>query len=229
MNARIISAIFRKTMKDMFKNARMLLLFLMFPLMTIGFCYMMPEQKDFFATIFIPMHLILVPSSTVAAIISEEKEKNTLTTLMLANVRPIDYFAGIAIFIFIVCVIGTSLFMFTLDLTGVEILRFYTITVLGVTCSMIVGAIVGLISENQMTANAIVTPIAIILGVIPMFSVFNETLRNITSIIYTQSISNVLTNISEAISIKSLLIMLANFLICNVVFSIVYKIHRLVN
>ena len=46
----------------------------------------MPEL--FFTKLFAIMYIGMAPITSVAAIISEEKEKNTLRVLMMANVKP---------------------------------------------------------------------------------------------------------------------------------------------
>ncbi len=227
MSTRKILAIFQKTAKDALANKRLILVFLIFPVMTLIFYNMMPEEKDFFATIFIPMHLILVPASTMAAIISEEKEKNTLKSLILANVKPLEYFIGVGLLVLISTLLCTSLFLITMNISGIEYLRFYIIITLSSLCSMIIGSMVGISSQNQMNANAMISPVAIIFGILPMFGAFNETIKNISSIIYTQTLSNVLNNLSNSISLKDYIIIILNFVLFIILFSFVYKKKKL--
>lgn len=227
MSIRKISAIFQKTLKDAIANKRLLLVFLIFPIMSIAFYYMMPEEGEFFSTIFIPMHLILVPASTMASIISEEKEKNTLKSLILANIKPLEYFIGVGLLVLISTILCTSIFLINMNLIGTQYLMFYTIITLASLCSMIIGATIGIASQNQMNANAMISPAAIILGILPMFSEFNETIKNISSIIYTQTLSNVLNSLSTSISFKDYIIMLSNFIIFIILFSVVYKKRKL--
>lgn len=230
MNIKKITAIFQKTLKDMLKNKRTLLMFLIFPIMTLVFYNLMPQQKEFFSTIFIPIHLILVPASLVASIISEEKEKNTLRSLILSNVKPLEYFLGIGIFVLLISILSSSLFLIVMNLTStIELVRFFIMVTLSVLCSMVVGSVIGIIADNQMSANALIMPVSIILGIVPMFSAFNDTIKTLSSYIYTQTLSNVIASIGESILFKDYLIMIVNFMVCLIIFTLVYRKKKLDN
>lgn len=229
MNIKKIMAIFQKTFKDMLKNKRTLLMFLIFPIMTLVFYNLMPGQKEFFSTIFIPIHLILVPASLVASIISEEKEKNTLRSLILSNVKPLEYFLGIGIFVLLISILSSSLFLIVMNLTSIELVRFFIMVTLSVLCSMVVGSVIGIIADNQMSANALIMPVSIILGIVPMFSAFNDTIKTLSSYIYTQTLSNVIASIGESILFKDYLIMIVNFIVCLIIFTLVYRKKKLDN
>lgn len=229
MSIRKTIAVFQKTYKDMLKNKKSLVIFLMFPIMALVFYNLIPEEKEFFSTIFLPIHLIVVPASMIAAIISEEKEKNTLRQLIMANVKPLEYFIGIGLFVFIMSILSASLFLLILSLTSIELLRFYIIVSLTILCSMVIGSVVGILSQTQMNANALIMPLSIILGILPMFSAFNDTIKNIASIFYTQTLSNVITSISKSISIKDFTIMLLNFFISLALFTLIYRKKKLDN
>ena len=79
-----VTAILWKQCKDTLKNKTILIQFLMFPVMTVimenaveipG----MPEH--FFVNLFAVMYVGMAPLTCMAAVISEEKEKNTLRVL----------------------------------------------------------------------------------------------------------------------------------------------------
>lgn len=74
-----------------------------------------------------------------------------------------------------------------------------------------------------------IMPLSIILGILPMFSAFNDTIKNIASIFYTQTLSNVITSISKSISIKDFTIMLLNFFISLALFTLIYRKKKLDN
>lgn len=220
-------AIFEKTFKDMMKNKKVLIMFLLFPIMTIFFYNMIPEEKEFFSNIFLPMHLIVIPASLIASIIGEEKEKNTLKVLRMANVKPLEYFIGIGIFVFIASLLSVSLFLIVIKLSLIELIRFYIIVSLATICSMVIGAAVGIISRNQMSASSFVMPISIILGTIPIFSAFNETIKNIADITYTQRLLNVVGSIYNPITSTDYIVMLINFFLFLTLFNLVYRKRKL--
>ena len=83
--------IIKKQLKDTFKNKTILIQFLLFPIMTLVMenAINMEGMPDlFFTKLFSVMYIGMAPLTSVAAIISEEKEKNTLRVLMMANVKP---------------------------------------------------------------------------------------------------------------------------------------------
>ena len=108
-----ISVIFLKQLKDTLKNKAILIQFVMFPLMavimenTVKFGDM-PEK--FFVKLFSVMFVGMAPLTCISAIISEEKEKNTLRTLMMSNVKPLEYLCGIGSYVWLMCMAGTAVF-----------------------------------------------------------------------------------------------------------------------
>ena len=94
--------IIKKQLMDTLKNKTILIQFILFPVMTLIMentvrLEGMPEL--FFAKLFSIMYMGMAPLTATAAIISEEKEKNTLRVLMMANVAPWQYLAGVGIYV----------------------------------------------------------------------------------------------------------------------------------
>lgn len=103
---RNVLIIIKKQLKDTIKNKTILIQFLLFPIMTLIMEYAividgMPEL--FFTKLFSIMYIGMAPLTSVAAIISEEKEKNTLRVLMMANVKPWQYLMGVGIYVWLIC------------------------------------------------------------------------------------------------------------------------------
>ena len=74
-------AIIKKQLKDTLKNKTVLIQFIMFPMLTLIMNHTiaidgMPE--NFFVNLFATMYIGMAPLTSIAAIIAEEKEKNTL-------------------------------------------------------------------------------------------------------------------------------------------------------
>ena len=91
---RNVFIILKKQLKDTLKNKTVLIQFLLFPVMTLIMEHAitlndMPEL--FFTKLFSTMYIGMAPLTAMAAIISEEKEQNTLRVLMMANVKPWQY------------------------------------------------------------------------------------------------------------------------------------------
>ena len=103
--------ILKKQLKDTLKNKTVLIQFILFPVMTLimenaikidG----MPEL--FFTKLFSVMYIGMAPLTSVASIISEEKEKNTLRVLTMANVKPWQYLIGVGFYVWFICMLGAG-------------------------------------------------------------------------------------------------------------------------
>ena len=106
---RNVGVIFKKQLKDTLKNKTVLIQFLMFPVMTLIMenCINVPDMPElFFTKLFAIMYMGMAPLTSVASIISEEKEKNTLRVLMMANVKPWEYLAGVGLYVWVLCMTG---------------------------------------------------------------------------------------------------------------------------
>lgn len=108
---RHILSVLWKQGKDTLQNKEILIQFVMFPVITIimenaieipG----MPEH--YFAMLFGAMYLGMAPLLCTSAILAEEKEKNTLRVLLMSNVRPGEYLAGVGIYVWCLCMAGAA-------------------------------------------------------------------------------------------------------------------------
>ena len=115
----------KKQLKDTLKNKTILIQFILFPIMTLIMEYAitldgMPEL--FFTKLFSIMYIGMAPLTSVAAIISEEKEKNTLRVLIMSNVKPWQYLTGVGLYVWLICMVGAGVMATRLDL---EAIAFY--------------------------------------------------------------------------------------------------------
>ena len=70
MKTNHITAIFKKTLKDMLRNKRQLLFFLMFPAMTYLFYYTMPEDNNMFPIVFLPINILFCSMNIMSSVIA---------------------------------------------------------------------------------------------------------------------------------------------------------------
>lgn len=222
-----IQAVFMKQLLDTVKNKTVFIQFLMFPIIAIIMenavkIEDMPEH--FFAKLFAVMFVGMAPLSCMSAIISEEKEKNTLRALMMSSVKPWQYLVSVGAYIFIMCMVGTAVFAVLGEYKGAELAVFILSVAFGIILSELIGAVIGIFSRNQMAATSLTLPIMMIFSFSPMLSMFNETIKKIAGITYLQQISNILNGMGTSeISVKSIIVISANFLIGLVLFASVYK------
>lgn len=226
-----ITAIFKKTFKDMIRNKRQLLFFLMFPIMTYLFYFTITDGQEMFPVIFLPINILFCSMNIMASVIAEEKEKGTLRSLIFANVKPLEYFLGNGLFVLLATIISSSLFLPILKITGINYLYFYLFVSLASICSIVLGATIGIIVKNQMSANAICAPATIILGMLPTFGAINENLHSISQLLYTtrfaDTIAEITSNLSVTINFEIVITYIINFIACLLLFSFVYKRKKL--
>lgn len=222
-----IGAILWKQMKDTLKNKTILIQFLMFPCMTIIMenaisIEGMPEQ--FFVNLFSSMYIGMAPLTSVASIISEDKEKNTLRVLQMSNVKAFEYLISNAIYIVFVCMMGSLVMGLVGGYRGRELYFFLLIMLVGHFISTIVGAAIGVASKNQMMATSLTVPIMMVFSFLPMLSMFNESIMKISKYFFTEQLFGLINNISYLhIDSENILILGVNLVVVFMIFVGVYQ------
>ena len=192
-----IFVIIKKQIRDTLKNKTILIQFILFPVMTLimenainldG----MPEH--FFVKLFAVMYIGMAPLVAAAGIIAEEKEKNTLRVLMMADVKPRQYLAGISTYVWAICMLGALVMSITLPAS----VRAFFILIMGIgfVISIIVGACIGIFSKNQMMATSLTMPLMLIFSFVPMLSMFNESIRKCSTAVFTQQLRLLMDNMT---------------------------------
>lgn len=220
--------IYRKQLKDTKNNMALWIQFVMFPVMAAIMensirVEGMPEH--FFVGMFTVMHVGMAPLTVSAAIISEEKEKNTLRMLLFANVKPLEYLCGTGGFVFTACMAGGVAFGFLGGYTGEKLLLFCLIMAAGILASMLFGAAIGVWSRTQIAATAVMTPVMMVFAFLPMLAMFNQTIEKIADIVYSQHIQLLMNSLNAGTpaEAKNVIAIAANVMIAVVLFGIAYR------
>lgn len=222
-----IGAILKKQIKDTLKNKTVLIQFIMFPALTLlmNNAIIMEEMpENFFVNLFATMYIGMAPLTSMAAIIAEEKEKNTLRVLMMSNVKPYEYLLGVGIYVWIACMVGAGVICVAgnYDLRTSSI--FMGIMAVGILASLLMGAAIGTWSKNQMMATSITVPVMMVFAFVPMLSLFNTTIEKIAKFIYSEQISRMLNQVGNLrIEMSNICIMVINMLLFVGLFTFAYK------
>lgn len=222
---RNIIIIIKKQLKDTINNKTILIQFILFPIMTLIMEYAitiegMPEL--FFTKLFSVMYIGMAPLTSVAAIISEEKEKNTLRVLMMANVKPWQYLTGVGLYVWLICMAGAGVMATGLDIESVVF--YMCIMGIGFAISIIAGACIGIYSNNQMSATSIVMPVMMILAFLPMIAMFNDKIAKVSKIFYTQQLKVCLDNMMVTnITKETAIVVIVNVLVVIGMYGIIYR------
>jgi len=223
--------IFEKQLRDTFKNKTILIQFLMFPIMTLimeNTVKMDGMQPHFFVKLFSVMFIGMAPLTCMSAILSEEKEKNTLRVWSSFGVTPWQFLLGTGSYVFFCCFFGIAVFALAGEYTGKGLLEYLMIMTLGVIMSELIGAGIGVFGRNQMEAASISIPVMMVFSFVPMLAGFNNTIQRIGRIFYSQQLSNWILGIGEksgegGIGAETILILIANFILAAGFFLMAYQ------
>ncbi len=227
MNGRKIIAIFRKQIKDTMKNKTVLIQFLMFPLLVVIMDRSM-QMKDmpehFFVPLFATMYIGMAPLTNMAAILSEEKEKNTLRVLLMSNVKPAEYLIGVGSYIVLICMLGAGVFAVTGEYKGRELWEFLLIMLVGILISLLIGAAIGAWSKNEMSAVSVSVLVMTVFSFIPMIAMFNARVKDISRFLWSGQINRLLNQMGgTGLDMETACVLLANGAIVVFLFEMAYK------
>ncbi len=212
--------------------------FIIMPIFALGFTYLIKkvygsindiDMSGYTLSLGVLMNVCMTGIYLVAATLAEEKEKNTLRTLMTSSVNGLEFFLGSLIPILLLMMIVNVLCVL---ISGFQMTNFenWCIFLLVTTCASIISAIIGMIfgifAKNQMSAGTMTTPALLIFMMIPMFKALNEILSKISNFMFTGIIMNVIDNISKhstAIDIQNIIILIVEIVLSIILFLILYK------
>ena len=221
------TAIFRKQVLDTRKNRAVLIQFIMFPIMTIVMsnAVKVDDMPEFFyLKLFSIMYMAMAPIVSMSAIISEEKEKGTLRALMMSNLSPASYLAGVGIYDLLACLIGTMLMSKACGLDDGPWWRYLCVIMIGLVISIILGATVGVLAKDQMAATSLSVPVMCLFTFLPMMAQFNGTIAKVAKFFYTQQLYLALEDINNVkIGTEGLIIIAANAIVILAFFVLAFR------
>lgn len=227
MKIRKIAAIFKKQLKDTPKNKTVLIQFIMFPFMTLimqNTIKIDGMPANYFVMLFAVMYVGMAPLTSTAAIISEEKEKNTLRMLMMSNVRAGEYLLGIGLYVFMLCMLGAAVFAGIGGYRGTALLQFLLTMAVGIGTSLLMGAAIGTWSRNQMSATSITVPVMMVFSFMPMLASFNGKIEAVSRFTYSQQVSNLLYAVGNSgVTAENVAVIAVNIAVVCILFTAAYR------
>ena len=167
--------------------------------------------QHFFVKLFAVMYVGMAPLTAMSAVISEEKEKNTLRVLLMSNVKPMEYLLGVGIYIWAVCMIGAGVFSICGKYKGSTLCAFMLILAVGILVSILIGAAIGTWSKNQMMATSVTVPVMMVVSFLPMLSMFNTSIEELSKLTYSGQIHTLIGNVENLkISTENVLVICIN-------------------
>lgn len=227
MDIKRINAIVYKQFNDTLKNKAVLIQFIMFPAMALILTLSAKDfglEENFFVNMFSTMYISMAPLIVVSTIVSEDKEKGTLQILRMSNVKPLEYIMGIALYVFILCIIGLVTLALIGNYRGNELILFTSINTFGLCISIMIGSVIGLISPNQNASNGLSVPAMLIFSFLPMLASFNNSIYKVSKLVYSQQINDII--FSMKIELSNVIILFANLVIISMIYIIVYNKYK---
>ncbi len=221
MSLRHILTVFFKQGKDIMRNRTILIQFVLFPVLAAIMEYSVkPEElpEHFFIYMFAAMYFVMAPLTGMSAVIAEEKEKNTLRVLLMADVTPAEYLAGTGGCIFLAGMAGSCMFAVCGGFSGGKLAWFLLMMAAGTAVSLVAGAAIGVWSRNQTSAASLSVPVMMVFSFLPMLSMFNEAVGRAAKYAYSQQIYRLMAEGNSAAKGETGIVLAGNFLAVFLIF-----------
>lgn len=138
------------------------------------------------------LNLVCAPISLLSMMIAEEKEKNTLRTLIMSDVRAMEFLASK---MFVVLLLMEVISVANYVIVGIDMKYFAGYILISTLASigiLFLGAAVGIMSQNQMSTGTLSTPLMLLLMLPPMFAGMNDVMEKIAFCLPTNAVVEIL-------------------------------------
>lgn len=128
----------------------------------------------------LPFSLALAVGSPITIILSEEKEKYNLQTLLLSGVKGSEYILSTMFLPFLLTFVIMGTTPLILGVTIVHTFNYITIVLLTSLSIILFYLLIGLTAKSQVVAQVISLPAMILVAFLPMLSGLDKTVAKIT-------------------------------------------------
>ena len=191
---RSVKAIYKKQLKDFFKNMAVLIQFIIYPAVGFAMTELIALGDEYIPdTMFVTMMssifvgMALIP--TAAGIIAEDRATKSLRFMVMAGVKPPAYLLGVSGVVLSMGLLPSLAFTLIGRFSGYEFLLFMAVMMLGVIASTLLGLTIGIFVNNAQAAGGLAMPFALIFGFAPMVATFNAPMMRVTRFFYTLKIN----------------------------------------
>ncbi|CAM4172797.1 ABC transporter permease [Lederbergia lenta] len=163
-----MNAIFQKDWKDLYKNSYILFT-LAIPLAFAALLGRIGEDDSTMQSMPITLAFVIAGVFVQAAMIAEEKEKNTLRGLLLSPASTTEILIGksaLSLLMTVVVIIGSIILS---DFQVENVAWFAILIIINLIFYISMGTILGLLSRTVMETTIIGMPVMLIFGLTPMF------------------------------------------------------------
>ncbi|GAA0453595.1 hypothetical protein [Alkalibacillus silvisoli] len=185
MNIKRILAIFEKDIKDFFKNTSLVIMPVVPILLALFYSVLFDDFIPLF-TVFIIIGMVFagVTSYCIMIMMAEEKEKNTLRTLMMSPASFLDIIVGKSLVAIVMTLLTLMISVVLLDVYDVFNLQVIIGSVLLLLFFIFLGIGIGLFAKSIAATSFYIMPIIFIFGFSPMFDVFGLAEGHLVNVIF---------------------------------------------
>ena len=216
---RNIKAVFVKQMLSYFKNSAMFATPAFFLGIPFFMLLLLPGLRDDYlertmiVSQFVIMFIGISTIGAAAAFIAEDRSTMNLRFMSMAGVKPYQYLIATGAALLVTSLAANILFALLLGFSGDTLVGFLIISMLGATCSMLLGITFGLSKFAPFTMI-----ISLLLGVGPIFAGANDTLASIFNFVYTYQVNSAIRSGGAENLESSIRITLINIAVLLVIF-----------
>lgn len=199
-----VKALFIKEIKDCYRNPLTLISFTMPIIIILLFCIVSnikPNKSNIFLLSIALNYSIVFIIPSVSSLVSEEKEKNTLTVLTLSCITPIEFIISKFLLPFIISLINILITLIIFRINTNFFPEILTIELAYIISAILIGSIIGILSDTIATATVISMFFLLILLLIPSISSFNHMANATANFLGSYHSKLVIDNITKGYSL----------------------------
>ncbi len=201
MNIRILKTLIKKDCKTCLSNKNILFMLAIPVLFCVLYGYVLGNAEGMSPMYTLQLCAIfsvsMIPTTVLPTMIAEEKEKNTLRSLMLANVKGQEFLVSKLAVCLVLTVIDAIIVFFVAE-GEIKALPVYLLSIVISTCGLLfLGAVAGLLSKDQTSAGTIGSPLLMLVMIPPLFSDIHETISKVAVFVPTTSFQTIFHSYAE--------------------------------
>ena len=212
--------------------------FIIMPVFSLGFTFLMnviyrraaggaAGMSAYALALGVLMNISMTGIYCVSAGLAEEKEKNTLRTLMTSSVNGLEFFLCSLIPAVLMTTVVNVLcaLIVRFEMSPAQWGGYLAVTTAAAVISSVVGMIFGIFAKNQVSASTITTPGILIFMMIPMFSGLSEKIETVSEYLFTGIAFDAVANIyagNPVVDLRGVLVLAVECAAAVAVFLILY-------
>ena len=138
------------------------------------------------------MNLCLTPLSVLGMMIAEEKEKNTMRTLMLCNVTGGEFLAAKTLAVLAGTLLVDTVLFFLTGFGPAQLPVFLLVCTAGSITMLLLGGLTGIVCRDQTSTGTIAGPLALVFMLPTMFAGMGGVLQKVASFVPTTATADLM-------------------------------------